>query len=78
MAKVMVSIPDELLARIDAEAKRQGTTRSGLLQQAAMTEIGFRQVSQDEVRAELDELAAQWIDPNEDITEAIRQDRRNH
>lgn len=74
----MVSIPDELLARIDAEAKRQGTTRSGLLQQAAMTEIGFRQVSQDEVRAELDELAAQWIDPNEDITEAIRQDRRNH
>ena len=74
----MVSIPDELLARIDAEAQRQGTTRSGLLQEAAMTEIGIRQVSQEEVRAELDELAAQWIDPDEDITEAIRQDRRNH
>ena len=31
MAKVMVSLPDELVASIDAEAKRLGTTRSGLL-----------------------------------------------
>jgi len=31
MAKVMISIPDELLARVDAEAKRRMTTRSGLL-----------------------------------------------
>lgn len=27
----MVSLPDELLARLDAEAARRGTTRSGLL-----------------------------------------------
>jgi predicted transcriptional regulator len=33
--KVMVSLPDELLKRIDDEAKRTGRTRSGLLQYAA-------------------------------------------
>ncbi|HMU25851.1 MAG TPA: ribbon-helix-helix protein, CopG family [Solirubrobacterales bacterium] len=78
MAKVMVSIPDELLAQIDAEARRQGTTRSGLLQRAARVEVGVRQVSRDEVRAQLDGLSSDWIDPGEDITEAIRRDRRNH
>lgn len=31
VAKVMVSLPDELLGQLDAAAKRRGTTRSGLL-----------------------------------------------
>ncbi len=31
MAKVMVSLPDDLLGSLDAEAARRGTTRSGLL-----------------------------------------------
>ncbi len=31
MAKVMVSLPDDLLASLDAEAARRNTTRSGLL-----------------------------------------------
>jgi len=31
MAKVMVSLPDELLAEVDAEAQRGGTTRSAIL-----------------------------------------------
>lgn len=31
MAKVMVSLPDELLGSLDAEAARRNTTRSGLL-----------------------------------------------
>ncbi|MGI8846637.1 MAG: ribbon-helix-helix protein, CopG family [Thermoleophilaceae bacterium] len=31
MAKVMVSLPDNLLGSLDAEAARQRTTRSGLL-----------------------------------------------
>ena len=35
MAKVMVSMPDELLAAVDAEAGRRGTTRSGYLRQLA-------------------------------------------
>src|SRR5437879_2216505 len=40
VAKVMVSLTDEVLARIDAEARRRGTTRSGLLRDAAMRELG--------------------------------------
>ena len=40
MAKVMVSLPDEVLARIDREARRRGTTRSGLLREAALRELG--------------------------------------
>lgn len=39
MAKVMVSIPDELLGRLDAHARRHGTTRSGLLQELAEREL---------------------------------------
>lgn len=31
MAKVMVSMPDELLSEVDAEANRLGTTRSAVL-----------------------------------------------
>jgi len=35
MAKVMISLPDELVASIDAEAKRRGMTRSGLIRSYA-------------------------------------------
>lgn len=40
-AKVMVSIPGELLDRIDREAGERGTTRSGFLQEAALRELGW-------------------------------------
>lgn len=35
MAKVMVSLPDDLLLAVDAEASRRGMTRSGLLRDLA-------------------------------------------
>jgi metal-responsive CopG/Arc/MetJ family transcriptional regulator len=35
MAKVMVSLPDDLLRALDAEARRRGTTRSGILREMA-------------------------------------------
>lgn len=41
MAKVMISLPDDLLARIDQEAERRHSSRSALLQQAARREIGW-------------------------------------
>lgn len=41
MAKVLISIPDDLLDRVDREAHRRGTTRSGLLQKAAQRELGW-------------------------------------
>ena len=35
MAKVMVSLPDDLLAEVDAEARRTGTTRSAIMREFA-------------------------------------------
>lgn len=42
MSKVMVSLPDDLLARIDLEAKRRSTSRSALLALAASRELDRR------------------------------------
>lgn len=39
MPKVMVSLPAELLADLDREAARRGSTRSGLLAVAARREL---------------------------------------
>jgi len=41
MAKVLISMPDELLARVDREADWRGVTRSGFLQDAAQRELGW-------------------------------------
>lgn len=35
MAKVMVSLPDDLLAEVDAEARRIGSTRSAVMRSFA-------------------------------------------
>ncbi len=42
MSKVMVSIPDELLARVDQEAKRRSVSRSALLAAAVRRELDRR------------------------------------
>jgi metal-responsive CopG/Arc/MetJ family transcriptional regulator len=42
MSKVMVSLPDDLLAAIDAEVKRRSTSRSALLAAAARRELARR------------------------------------
>ncbi len=39
--KVMVSIPDELLVRIDRAAEERGTSRSAFIQDAARHELGW-------------------------------------
>jgi metal-responsive CopG/Arc/MetJ family transcriptional regulator len=39
MAKVMISLPDELLGRLDDHARRRGTTRSGQLRELAEREL---------------------------------------
>lgn len=39
MAKVMVSLPDDLLAELDAEVARRSTSRSALLAGAARREL---------------------------------------
>lgn len=42
MAKVMVSLPDDLLAELDTEATRRSTSRSALLAAAARRELDRR------------------------------------
>jgi len=46
MSKVMVSLPDDLLAELDAEARRRATSRSALLATAARRELGRRDADQ--------------------------------
>ena len=41
MAKVLISIPDDLLERIDREAGARGSNRSRFLQDAARRELGW-------------------------------------
>lgn len=41
MAKVLISMPDQLLTRIDGEAKRRKSSRSAFLQEAARRELGW-------------------------------------
>jgi hypothetical protein len=45
MAKVMVSLPDDLLAEVDAEAQRDGTTRSAVMRDFANTALRRRRES---------------------------------
>jgi metal-responsive CopG/Arc/MetJ family transcriptional regulator len=42
VAKVMISLPDELLARVDAEAERRGTTRSAIMREYAAAALDQR------------------------------------
>lgn len=63
MAKVMISIPDDLLGALDAEVGRRGTTLSALLQEAAKRELGLLRRTPGEVLADLHELSGSWTGP---------------
>ena len=41
MKKVLISVPDDLLARIDRESRARRTTRSRFLEEAAQHELGW-------------------------------------
>ena len=72
MAKVLVSIPDDLLARIDRTARARGTTRSGLIQRLATDHLPDDDQAR---RARLARLLAQPLDRGGDAAEAVRADR---
>lgn len=46
MSKVLVSLPDDLLAELDAEATRRATSRSALIAIAARRELDRRDPGQ--------------------------------
>ncbi|MGI8712878.1 MAG: CopG family ribbon-helix-helix protein [Solirubrobacteraceae bacterium] len=54
MAKVMISLPDELLARLDAQAREQGSTRSATLRELVERSLGERERLLGERMTELD------------------------
>jgi metal-responsive CopG/Arc/MetJ family transcriptional regulator len=42
VAKVMISLPDDLLARVDAQAGEHGSTRSAAIRELAEVGLGER------------------------------------
>jgi len=77
MAKVMISIPDDLLGRLDAQARSNQETRSGFLQRLAERELnGDELAMRADVERMLGELniAIPADDPAQgDIVRAIRE-----
>jgi metal-responsive CopG/Arc/MetJ family transcriptional regulator len=77
MAKVMISITDELLARVDAEAKRRKTTRSGLVATAVDRELSRPDRKQMEEAFERLERSFRDVGPL-DAEALIRAERDSH
>jgi hypothetical protein len=77
VAKVMISVPDALLKRIDARAQEIGESRSGFLQWLAEREL---EAADRHDRIEIERLLNE-IGPLElgvDIAQLIREDRESH
>jgi hypothetical protein len=74
MAKVMVSLPEDLLGALDAEAQRRGTSRSALLQAGARREIGLVRRDREELLDELEQLSRTWAGPV-DAASLVRAER---
>ncbi|HVD86904.1 MAG TPA: hypothetical protein VNB59_05795 [Solirubrobacterales bacterium] len=82
MAKVMISIPDDLLARVDVHASAAGESRSGFLQRLAERELNTAaERRREKLRRLWDQIQ---IEPPEDdpyggdIVAMIRHDRESH
>lgn len=82
VAKVMISIPDKLLERLDRRAKEAGETRSGFLQHLAERELEAGEERRrkeigrllDEVRIEVPADRPELLD----VARVIREDRESH
>jgi metal-responsive CopG/Arc/MetJ family transcriptional regulator len=78
VAKVMISIPDKLLERLDSRAKAVGETRSGLLQRLAERELADQeQQRRDEAQRLMQQIESTFTadEPRFDVTQLIREDR---
>lgn len=81
VAKVMISIPDKLLERLDARAKAVGKTRSGFLQDLAAREV---EIAEDREQTEIRDLLRQiaslepGAEPSKSAAQMVREDRESH
>lgn len=77
VAKVMISIPDEVLNRLDSYVSQRGETRSGFLRRLAEREIETGNARQ---RRHFEELLEKIgpLDLGGDAARLIREDRESH
>jgi hypothetical protein len=75
VAKVMISIPDNLLERLDAQASVNRETRSGLLRRLVEHELAVETAHR---RKEFEELLGPPVDLGGDAAKLIREDRDSH
>jgi hypothetical protein len=76
VAKVMISIPDDLLGRLDARARANRETRSGFLRRLVEEDVEADKVRR---RRELEELLGKaTVDLGGDAARLIREDRDSH
>jgi metal-responsive CopG/Arc/MetJ family transcriptional regulator len=75
VAKVMVSLPDELLERIDVHARARQASRSGFLRELAERELA---AAADEKQAGIEALLGEPVRLGGDAARLIRRDRRSH
>lgn len=75
MAKVMISMPQDLLERVDRAAKKRGTTRSGFLQRCAEREVERPTLEEIERALEEGQELTRGFGPDRDSTELVREDR---
>jgi hypothetical protein len=75
VAKVMISIPDNLLERLDAQARANRETRSGLLRRLVEREISAESANR---RKEFEDLLGPPVNMGGDAARLIREDRESH
>jgi hypothetical protein len=75
VAKVMISIPDNLLERLDAQARANRETRSGLLRRLVEREISAESANR---RKEFEDLLRPPVNMGGDAARLIREDRESH
>jgi HicB_like antitoxin of bacterial toxin-antitoxin system len=75
VAKVMISIPDNLLERLDAQARAAQETRSGLLRRLVERELSEQG---DGRRKELEDLLGPPVHLGGEAAKLIREDRESH
>lgn len=81
VAKVLVSIPDELLREVDAQARTSGETRSGYLRRLAEEDFEKEEQRGREEAKRLMDLIRADFRPGEkyiDAAKLIREDRESH
>jgi metal-responsive CopG/Arc/MetJ family transcriptional regulator len=77
VAKVLISISDALLERVDAHAKASGETRSGFFQRLAEQELeAIDRRDDEEVGRLLDSLDIDL--GGVDVAQVIREERESH